>query len=219
MRRFISIRVSQLVAWSRLPSRCHACIFSTSRACSSSNSSTGDDSPSGESTDAWVKRQMDASVMSKYQTAASAQYFADMLKEVPDLSKCVKEAQRLMGGNEPEALTRFQQSRYADQLSAFSSRIASEQMMATRREESAAKRFTQDGTPTGEAYWMEAGNILASPSVPSVVKDGVLKDLQKDRNKSSPAFAQPPDTPGGEDYAEHLRRQKRRLLDGSDTLF
>lgn len=146
------------------------------------------------------------------------EYLQKMVKEFPELLPCVEEARKLLNGNEPEQLTRFQQAQFTDRLAMYTSGVASKRLMQTRREESAAKKFTQDGTPTGENYWMEAGNILASPSVPGFVKDDLLEDLQTGRDPSSPAFMTPTKAqflPSDEaEYAEHLRRQKRRLFDG-----
>lgn len=171
----------------------------------------------------WAKRITATAVEQERQSPASAAYFEKLVDDLPELSGCLEEAHRLMNGNEPHALTRFQQSQVVERLSAHTSGVASERLMQTRREESSARRFTQDGTPTGENYWMEAGNLLASPAVPGYVKDELLKDLQGSRSEQSPAFVEPSPkqfpVSADPDYAEHVRRQKRRLLDGSDILF
>eukprot|EP00796_Vickermania_ingenoplastis_P012522 gene12523-8577_t len=171
----------------------------------------------------WAKRQVKSGVSQQRCSEKAAKYFEEMLQEMPELHGCADEAKRLMGGNEPHSLTRYQQSQFLERFTLHTSAVASERLMATRREESSTQRFTQDGTPTGENYWMEAGNLLASPTIPSLVKDELLKDLQQERTAASPAFKEPePDQFAplqDENYAEHLRRQKRRLLEGSDTLF
>lgn len=168
----------------------------------------------------WLKRQAILSVAQKKQSKASAEYLQKMVKDFPELLPCVQEARRLLNGNKPDQLTRFQQAQFTDRIAMYTSGVASKRLMQTRHEESAAKKFTQDGTPTGENYWMEAGNILASPSVPGYLKDDLLEDLQTEREASSPAYWKPTReqfSPSDEaQYAEHLRRQKRRLFDGLD---
>lgn len=173
-----------------------------------------------ESVAEWLKRRANSSVAQKKQSVTSAEYLQKMVEEFPDLRPCVQEARRLLAGNDPEQLTRFQQAQFTDRLAMYTSGLASKRLMQTQREESSAKKFTQDGTPTGENYWMEAGNILASPSVPGYLKDEVLEDLQKEREDTSPAFTKPTKEqffPSDEvQYADHLRKQKRRLFDGVD---
>lgn len=168
----------------------------------------------------WLKKRASSSVAQKKQSVASAEYLQKMIEEFPDLRPCVQEARRLLAGNDPEQLTRFQQAQFTDRLAMYTSGLASKRLMQTQREQSSAKKFTQDGTPTGENYWMEAGNILSSPSVPGYLKDELLEDLQKEREDTSPAFIKPTKeefNPCDEvQYADHLRKQKKRLFDGVD---
>lgn len=170
----------------------------------------------------WAHRQIDAAA-ARDGSIQGADYFKKLIDDLPELKKCVTEAHTLIGDNNPDQLTRFQQSQFADRLSTFTSGIASERLMKTRQEEESTKKYTQSGTPTGENYWMEAGNILASPSVPGLVKDQLLSDMQKERREDSPAFMEPKkeENLSKEEisYAEHVRQQKRRLLDGFDALF
>ncbi|CBZ25533.1 conserved hypothetical protein [Leishmania mexicana MHOM/GT/2001/U1103] len=137
-----------------------------------------------------------------------------------DFRQCLLEARRLMGGQEPEKLTRYQKSQFADRLGNYMSGIASEKLRRAHAEEQSTKLYMQDGTPTGENYWFEAGNTLSSPSVPGFVKDEILKDMQHERSAKSPAFVQPAEeeqlTAKDDDYAAHVRRQRHRLLRDAD---
>lgn len=164
--------------------------------------------------------QVQRSVASGRQTQTAADYFSSILHDQPEFHDCLQEARRLMGGQEPERLTRYQQGQFADRLCTYVSGIASEKLRRAHAEETTTKRYTQDGTPTGENYWFEAGNTLSSPSVPAFVKDEILQDMQKERSAKSPAFEHPPEEAemaGVDDgYAAHLRRQRSKLLHDAD---
>ncbi|CAG9572408.1 conserved hypothetical protein [Leishmania major strain Friedlin] len=137
-----------------------------------------------------------------------------------DFRQCLLEARRLMGGQEPEKLTRYQQGQFADRLGNYMSGIASDKLRRAHAEEQSTKRYMQDGTPTGENYWFEASNTLSSPAVPGFVKDDILKDMQRERTAKSPAFVQPAEeeqlTANDDDYAAHVRRQRHKLLRDTD---
>lgn len=173
-----------------------------------------------DDTEGWMLAQMQRSVESGRQTQAAADYFRGILHDQPEFHQCLQEARRLMGGQEPERLTRYQQGQFADRLCNYVSGIASEKMRRAHAEEANTKRYTQDGTPTGEHYWFEAGTTLSSPDVPTFVKDEILHDMQKERSAKSPAFEHPPEEAelASEDdgYATHLRRQRSKLLSDAD---
>ncbi|KAG5507560.1 hypothetical protein JKF63_06509 [Porcisia hertigi] len=190
--------------------------------CSSSTSSkaAATDSLQPDDTDKWISSFVQRSVDSGRQSQDAADYFHSIMKDESDFRQCLLEARRLMGGQDPEKLTRYQQGQFADRLNNYMSGIASDKLRRAHAEEQSTKRYTQDGTPTGENYWFEAGNMLSSPAVPGYVKDEILLDMQHERSSTSPAFVQPAEeerlAAEDHDYAAHLRRQRRRLLCDAD---
>lgn len=170
-----------------------------------------------------MRAQMQRAVEAGKQTAEAAAYFESLWTAHPDMGQCLNAARDIVGTNDPQQLTRYQQSLFTDRLSEVTSRVASQRMMKMQNEESAVRRHAQDGSPTGENYWTEAGASLIAPDVPTFVKDEVLRDMQRDRPADSPAFEEPGEgefkpVDGGdvEGYAEHVRRMKKSLLSGSD---
>ncbi|GET87733.1 hypothetical protein, conserved [Leishmania tarentolae] len=201
-----------------------AAASTASPSCGSSPSSskvaaTGGVQP--DDTDAWIVSFLQRSVNGGHQSQEAADYFRSIMHDESDFRLCLLEARRLMGGQDPEKLTRYQQSQFADRLSTYMSGIASDKLRRAHAEEQSTKRYTQDGTPTGENYWFEAGNTLSSPAVPGFVKDEILNDMQHERSAKSPAFMQPAEeeqlTAHDDDYAAHLRRQRRKLLRDTDA--
>ncbi|KPA78467.1 putative mitochondrial hypothetical protein [Leptomonas pyrrhocoris] len=187
---------------------------------SSASSSTSSKDLQLDDTDEWILSQVRRSVESGRQSKEAADYFRSILHAQPEFHQSLREARRLMGGQEPEQLTRYQQGQFADRLCNYMSGIASEKLRRASAEEQSTRRYTQDGTPTGENYWFEAGNTLGSPAVPGFVKDEVLHDMQQERAAASPAFLRPPEeTQMAEEddgYAAHLRRQRDKLLRDAD---
>lgn len=177
--------------------------------------------PAVATTVEWMKGLSQRAVQENRHSQACADYFQDALQGRPDLCAFVEKAKSLVGDTDPSRMTRYQQSQVTEELFRHSSTTTSKVLQGLHEEESGMKRFSTDGSPTGHNYWMEAGDFLASSEVPGFVKDEVLNDLRKDRPQDSPAFLEPEEdwaayTP---DYTEHLRKQKRRLVEGSETLF
>ncbi|KPI83725.1 hypothetical protein ABL78_7228 [Leptomonas seymouri] len=188
---------------------------STVSASSPSSSSSAKDLQLDD-TEEWALSQVQRSVESGRQTKEAADYFRSIMHEQPEFHQCLKEARRLIGGQDPERLTRYQQGQFADRLCTYMSGIASEKLRRIQAEEQSAKRYTQDGTPTGENYWFEAGNTLSSPAVPGFVKDEILCEMQQHRSAKSPAFERPPGEEEEDAHAVHLRRQRSKLFSDAD---
>ncbi|KAG5503601.1 hypothetical protein JIQ42_05823 [Leishmania sp. Namibia] len=173
-----------------------------------------------DDTDEWIMSFVQRSVDSGRQSQEAADYFRSIMHDESDFRQCLLEARRLIGDHDPEKLTRYQQGQFADRLSTYMSGIASEKLRRAHAEEQSTKRYTQDGTPTGENYWFEAGNALSSPAVPGYVKDEILKDMQHERSAKSAAYLQPAEeeqlAAEDDDYAAHLRRQRHKLLRDAD---
>ncbi|KAK7196350.1 hypothetical protein NESM_000571400 [Novymonas esmeraldas] len=173
-----------------------------------------------DDTDEWIHTHLQRSVDSGRQSQAAADYFRGMMHDESDFRQCLVEARRLMGGQEPDQLTHYQQGQFADRLSTYMSGIASEKLRRAHAEEQSTRRYTQDGTPTGENYWFEAGNVLSSPGVPAYVKDEILDEMRQERTSASPAYVKPAEeaqlAAEDEDYAAHLRQQRHKLLGGVD---
>jgi hypothetical protein len=173
-----------------------------------------------DDTEGWVLAQMQRSVDRGQQTKEAADYFRSILHDQSEFRQCLQEARRLMGGQDPERLTRYQQGQFADRLCNYMSGIASNKLRQAHAEEQSTKRHTQDGSPTGENYWFEAGNTLSSPAVPGFVKDEILNEMQAERSANSPAFQRAPEeqqlAAEDEGYAAHLRRQRSKLLSDTD---
>ncbi|SYZ64653.1 hypothetical_protein (plasmid) [Leishmania braziliensis MHOM/BR/75/M2904] len=190
----------------------------SSSSCSSKGAPT--DRLQSDDTEGWILSFVKRSVESGRQSQEAAEYFRGILHDESDFRQCLLEARRLMGGQDPEQLTRYQQGQLAERLGNYVSGLASDKLRCMHAEEQSTKRYTQDGTPTGENYWFEAGNTLSSPAVPEFIKDEILKDMQQDRSVKSPAFVQPAEeeklATEDDDYASHLRRQRHKLLRGSD---
>lgn len=175
---------------------------------------------SGEDNESWIRTHVDRAVSSGRETPEAAAYFCSILRDQKDFSKCLAESRRLIGDQNPERMTRYQQGQFADRLNTFMSGIASESLRRAHAEEQSTKQHTKDGTPTGEQFWFEAGSTLASPGVPTYLKDEILRDMQRERSPDSPAFEEPKKgeflAADDEGYAAHLRQQRRRLLHDAD---
>ncbi|KEG08482.1 hypothetical protein DQ04_07081010 [Trypanosoma grayi] len=175
-----------------------------------------------DTTEEWIKGHVDRAVREGRQTGESAAYFESIMDDQQEFRQYVQEARRLLGDQDPRALTKYQQGHYAERLSRHMSGVAAERLMRAHTEDTNARRHTRDGTPTGENYWFEAGNTLASPSVPDFVKDEVLREMREGRKKTSPAFEEPGEVEdlaaADKEFAEHLRQQRQRLLCSDDVL-
>lgn len=221
-------RVSDIVGLASLAvaRRClHVDNTTSADATATSSSSTASPSTASKAvqlddTEDWISAQVRRSVDSGRQTQEAADYFKSILHDQQEFRQCLQESRRLTGGQDPERLTRYQQGQFADRLCNYMSGIASEKLRRAHAEEQSTKRYTQDGTPTGENYWFEAGNTLSSPAVPGFVKDEILQEMQHERSAKSPAFERPPEeeqmADEDENYASHLRRQRHKLLRDAD---
>ncbi|ORC92613.1 uncharacterized protein TM35_000033660 [Trypanosoma theileri] len=171
---------------------------------------------------AWLQEHVDRAVAEGRQPQAVAAYFDGLLDDRPELRAYVRDARQQLGGTDPRALTAHQQRTAADRLARRMSSDAAARLLRAHNEDTHARQHAHDGTPTGEAYWVEAGGTLASPAVPRRVKDEVLRDMQADRQATSPAFDEPPETATlaakDANFAQHLREQRRRLLRPDDWL-
>ncbi|SCU69549.1 uncharacterized protein TEOVI_000111500 [Trypanosoma equiperdum] len=170
----------------------------------------------------WMQTHISRAVEEGRHTKEAAAYFESIMNDKPEFRLFMREAQRLIGDQDPRGLTRYQQTHYSEKLSRYMSGVASERLMRAHTEDENTRRHTHDGSPTGENYWFEAGQILASPTVPSFVKDEVLREMRGGRKEDSPAFEEPKAVAemeaDDEGFAEHLRRQRKRLLSPDDHL-
>ncbi|RNF26469.1 uncharacterized protein Tco025E_01191 [Trypanosoma conorhini] len=174
-----------------------------------------------DTTEEWLRGHVAQAVREGRQTKESAEYFESIMNDQAEFRQYVQEARRLMNNQDPRTLTKYQQRHFAERLSQHMSGVASERLMRAHAEESNARRHTQTGAPTGENYWFEAGNTLASPSVPGFVKDEVLREMREDRKQASAAFEESNEVQAMADkdeaFAQHLRRQRQRLLRSDDN--
>ncbi|EKF31304.1 hypothetical protein MOQ_004865 [Trypanosoma cruzi marinkellei] len=170
----------------------------------------------------WVRTLVARAVHEGRQTKESAEYFESIMNDKVEFRQYIQEARRLLNNQDPRTLTKYQQGHFAERLSKHMSGIAAERLMRAHAEETSARRHTQDGTPTGENYWFEAGNTLSSPSVPGFVKDEVIREMREERKKTSAAFEESEELQAMADkdeaFAEHLRRQRQRLLRSDDDM-
>ncbi|ESL06423.1 hypothetical protein TRSC58_05904 [Trypanosoma rangeli SC58] len=175
-----------------------------------------------DTTEEWLRGHVARAVNEGRQTKESADYFESIMNDQAEFRQYVQEARRLMNNQDPCTLTKYQQEHLADRLSQHMSGVASERLMQAHAEETNARRHTQTGASTGENYWFEAGNTLASPSVPGFVKDEVLREMREDRKQTSFAFEESKEVQAMADkdeaFAQHLRRQRQRLLRSDDNL-
>lgn len=122
----------------------------------------------------------------------SVNHMTDTVRDVvqlrPEFRDVLQQARNLLHGNDPTQLTRYQQKDITERLLLYSSSMVSRQMSRAHTEESAMQRHSQDGSSTGENYWLEAGYTLSSSDVPRYVKDDIISNMQKDRGPNSPAF-------------------------------
>ncbi|RNF09861.1 hypothetical protein TraAM80_01886 [Trypanosoma rangeli] len=144
------------------------------------------------------------------------------MNDKAEFCQYVQEVRRLMNNQAPRTLTNYQEGHLAEHLSQHMSGIALKQLMREHAEETNARHHTQTGASTGENDWFEAANTLASPSVPGFVKDEVLREMREDRKQTSAAFEESKEVQAmaekGETLAQHLRRQRQRLLRSDDNL-
>ncbi|KAG8343230.1 hypothetical protein ERJ75_000942000 [Trypanosoma vivax] len=175
-----------------------------------------------DSAEEWMRKHINTAVQEGRETLEAAAYFESIMNDKPEFRLCIQEARRLLGAQDPRHLTRYQQTHYSERLSRFMTNVAAERMLRAHAEEQRTQRHTQDGTPTGENYWFEAGQTLASPSVPGFVKDKVFQQMREERGENSPAFEDPKEMSelASKDraFAEHMRNQRRRLLSTDDYL-
>nr|CCC94409.1 unnamed protein product [Trypanosoma congolense IL3000] len=175
-----------------------------------------------DTTAEWVRSHVSKAVEEGRQSEASAAYFASIMEDQPEFRLYVKEAERLIGNQDPRSFTRYQKMYYGERLSRFMSGVASERLMRAHAENEGVRRHTQDGSSTGENYWFEAGQTLASPSVPNFIKNEVLREMREERKANSPAFEEPPamaDMAAKEEgFADHLRQQRQKLISPEDYL-
>lgn len=168
---------------------------------------------------AWVQDRIDCSVAAGRQSPEAAAYFKSILKELPEFDQCLQEAQRLTQGQDPERFTLYQQRQYMERLSTFMGEVASKRLREAHTEEQHTNQFMQEGKPTGEAYWLEAGAILSAPDVPNYLKDEMLGEMRNGRRTGSPAFDEPPEVQKmaseDEEYAAHVRRYKKQVNPGA----
>lgn len=179
----------------------------------------GDDD---DSITAWIKEFSSRAVTAGRQSPEAAAYFQDILLEKPEFADCLREAKRLTGGQNPTEFTPYQRGLFVDRLGQYMSGVAAQKMLQVQQEQQQGQTFAKDGTPTGEQYWYEAGSTLSSPAIPGYVKDDIFHEMQQARRPDSPAFDEPVEVhkmaEEDEGFAEHLRRQKQRLL-SVDSLF
>ncbi|RNF17042.1 hypothetical protein TcG_05881 [Trypanosoma cruzi] len=175
-----------------------------------------------DTSEAWVRNYVVRAVREGRQTKESAEYFESIMNDQVEFRQYIQEARRLLNNQDPRTLTKYQQGHFAERLSRQMSGVAAERLMRAHAEESNARRHTQDGTPTGENYWFEAGNTLASPSVPGFVKDVVMREMREDRKKKSAAFEESEELQAMADkdeaFAEHLRLQRQHLFRSNDDV-
>jgi len=164
---------------------------------------------------AWVQDRIDCRVAAGRQSPEAAAYFKSILKDLPEFDQCLKEAQRLTQGQDPERFTLYQQRQYTERLSTFMGEVASKRLREAHTEEQHTNQFMQEGKPTGEAYWLEAGAILSAPDVPNYLKDEMLGEMRNGRRSGSPAFDEPPEVQQmaseDEEYAAYVRRYERHV--------
>ena len=140
------------------------------------NSGTVSEDAAGQ----WLDRAIDRNVASGRQTQQGADYFRTIASR-PELRRLVVDLHQMVGGHDPEQLSAHQRKTFGDIFDLKATAFASDKLTKALNEQSGVKRYMEEGTPTGENYWIEAHSVLSSPAIPSYVKDQVFEDMKRDR--------------------------------------
>jgi hypothetical protein len=97
----------------------------------------------------------------------------------------LEQAREIVGDQDPRHFTQYQQRIVVQQLAHTANQIFSKDTKAMFNEQKGMKDFAENGTPTGENYWFEAGGTLTSPDLPREMKDDLFEEMKKDRPADS----------------------------------
>ena len=135
---------------------------------------------------AFLLRNAQAAVKSGRATPAAAAYLESMVSRMGDKTDPVIErARELVGDQDPATLTQHQKQVYIAALSNQMGNIVAENTREMFSEQKGMKEFAQDGTPTGENYWFEAGGALTSHDLPRDMKDDLFAEMKRDRREGA----------------------------------
>ncbi len=143
---------------------------------------------SADDAEDWLNRQVNRRVEEGKITNEAAAYFAELRQKKPELGRFTRQARNLIAVDDPERLTRYQQQQISEKLRDSVSHFVAENLQKKFKEENEMKLYQQEGVPTGQNYWMEAGDVLLDPSVPAWIRDEILAEMQQGRPSDSPAF-------------------------------
>ncbi|CUG88477.1 Hypothetical protein, putative [Bodo saltans] len=135
----------------------------------------------------WMREQLEKAVASGKMTNKAYAYFAESLATNKSTQRLADETFKAVAGQDVKSMTRFQQSMIVDRVTLVGSLETSKALQEMYSESEGIKKYTEDGTPTGENYWFEERTLL-DHDVPPQLKDEVLGEMRKDRRPSSPAF-------------------------------
>lgn len=92
-----------------------------------------------------------------------------------------------LGDQDPRHMTQYQQRILTTQMAHVANAVFAKDTKAMFNEQKGMKDFAENGTPTGENYWFEAGGTLTSPDLPREMKDDLFAEMKKDRPSDSDA--------------------------------
>ena len=146
-----------------------------------------------DDTDQWINNRIEQAVASGRNgvTNQGADYFRGLAAR-PELRRMLVEARQMVGNQDAEMLTAHQKSQYMGVLTQKWSAEAAARVSNSFSEERGFRKYTQEGVPTGENYWIE-GATLTDPMVPGYVRDEIFEDMRRDRKPNSPASLTPAD--------------------------
>jgi hypothetical protein len=135
----------------------------------------------------WMRERMDAALSAGKITKEAYDYFNITMCSHKGTQNIVDETHRAMDGQNPQEMTKFQQSTICDRVVQVGAIDVASKLQGMLSEEKQLENYSKDGTPTGESYWFEESSLL-DPNVPSHVKDDIMNDIQRSRRPDSPAF-------------------------------
>lgn len=134
----------------------------------------------------WMMRMLEKRLAEGKITKAAFNYNVELLSESSIGQSMCKSLFDGVGDQDVEKMTRFQKQMIFERASFAGAHSTAQAIQQVFNEEQGIKKFSNDGTPTGESYWFEDSSLLSN-DIPAFVKDEVYEDMKKNRREDSPA--------------------------------
>jgi hypothetical protein len=138
----------------------------------------------------YVRTAMERAVAAGRMSPKAGEKFVKAASLFPEAEPLFDAVQREIGGQNPDKFTTYQRQMFNEKLTNYCAHEVTNAFQKHSKDQQIFQKHNEDGTPTGENFWVEAPELM-NHEFPPEVREQIYSDLKNDRKPGSEAEAPP----------------------------